>query len=97
MQGRVLIDVQLDEHGSLTHPVIVSSDKNGAFPDYLNDAATRVVRALRCKAIGVSVLGESAKDGYRLNIVFELAPGGVLLPYPASDWQLAITAPRIFR
>jgi TonB family protein len=97
LQGRVLLDVQLDEHGSLGRPVIVSSDKNKDLPDYLNEAATKVVRALRCTPLGTSVLGESAKGAFRVSVVFELAPGGVLLPHPGSDWQLTITAARIDR
>jgi TonB family protein len=95
LEGRVLIDVDLAKDGSIVNPVVVSSDPTAALPNAFDESALNLVRRFRCKPRAPSVLGLEQQGRYRISVVFEKWPGGVLLAHPASDKQFRIMAEKI--
>ena len=92
LEGRVLVDVDLAGDGSVTNPVIVSSDPTPRIANAFDATALRLVQEFRCRPRAPSILGADSMGKYRISVVFELAPGGRLLAHPASDKQFRVLA-----
>jgi TonB family protein len=89
-QGRVLLEYSVNGEGRVSAVKIISEEPRGAFAK----AARTFMANLTCRVPADWAQDAGPGKRYRLNMIFEFAPGGKLQPLSARDPVFNVTATR---
>ncbi len=86
-EGRVLVEYRVDAHAHVTDIHIFTEEAGDVF----REPARKFMEGLKCKVPPTWETDGGPTWHLRVNIVFEISPGGVLLPISPKDPVANIT------